>query len=292
MVDALGQYIPDLPERDWASTREMVLGVVRNVRPQLSSYPDAALVNAVAHHVDWCVHVEGFDADATVLFRRDVIGAAVAAMPTLRTSSKGRRRSILFRVGEILGCIPVPSHLPTLAGATPTTPYSRAEIDELIRWADTQRDRDHKSARALISLGLGAGLPTRDLCAVRALDVLVEGTRIEIRGSKPRIVTVADEWCEELDGLVRESEDPTLPLFRPTLARSKNLITVFVARSTSTLLRPSSQRMRSTWLVGNLAVGTPMQDLLAMAGLDSMDALVRYERFLPPPSVAARAGTP
>jgi integrase len=292
VVDELEQYVPDLPEQDWARVRETVLEVVRRVRPQLSSYTDAALVNAVAHHVDWCVFVAGFDPETSALFRRDVIGAAVAAMPTSRTSSKGRRRSILFRVGEILGCIPVPSLLPTLAGATPTTPYSTAEIDELIRWVDTQRDRDHNSARALIGLGLGAGLPTRDLCAVRALDVFDEGTRIEIPGSKPRIISVADEWCEELDGLVHESEDRTLPLFRPTLARSKNLITVFVARSTSALLRPSSQRMRSTWLVRHLAAGTPMQDLLAMAGLDSMDALVRYERFLPPPSVAARAGKP
>jgi hypothetical protein len=34
-----------------------------------------------------------------------------------------------------------------------------------------------------------------------------------------------------------------------------------------------------------------MQDLLAAAGLASMDALVRYQRFLPPASGAVRAGT-
>lgn len=133
MADALEQYIPDLTEHDWVRARDIVLDVVRKVRPQLSSYTDAALVNAVAHHVDWCVYVAGFDPDPSVLFRRDVIGAAVAAMPTSRTSTKGRRRSILFRVGEILGRIPIPSHLPTLAGATPTTPYWTTEIDRYVQ---------------------------------------------------------------------------------------------------------------------------------------------------------------
>ncbi len=292
MVDALEQYVPDLPAEDWARARQIVLDVVREVRPRVSSYPDAVLVNAVAHHVDWCVFVAGFDPDPHLLFRRDVIGAAIAAMPTTRTSTMGRRRSILFRVGEALGSIPVPSPLPTLAAATATTPYSRAEIDELIRWADTQRDRDHNSARALLSLGLGAGLPTRELCAVRGVDVSEDGARLRVSGDKPRVVSVADEWVEELEETARSSVDPELPLFRPTVSRSKNLITVFVARSVGTLLHPSSQRMRSTWLVHHLTVGTPMQDLLAGAGLDSMDALVRYERFLPPPAESAHAGRP
>lgn len=70
---------------------------------------------------------------------------------------------------------------------------------------------------------------------------------------------------------------------------TKNTITVFVARSLGQTLKPSTQRMRSTWLLAHLSEGMPMQDLLASAGLKSMDALVRYERFLPPSS-AVRAG--
>lgn len=284
------RYTPDLPEGDWEAIRDLVHTVVHTVKDDVP-YGEAALRNAIAHHVDWAVNVVGFAPVAHDLFRRDVIGAGVAAMPTSRSSSKGRRRSLLFRVGETLGAIPTLPALPTLAAASPSTPYTRDEVTQLIGWADAQRDRDHSSARALLALGLGAGLPTRDLCAVRPIDVAVDGTWLRTPAAKSRLVPVSDEWADDLAELADTAGDVEAPLFRPGVSRTRNLITVFVARSTGATLHPSSQRMRTTWLVRQLAAGLPMQDLLAAAGLASMDALVRYQCFLPPASGVVRAGT-
>ena len=94
------------------------------------------------------------------------------------------------------------------------------------------------------------------------------------------------EWTEELRVVALQVTDKDATLFRPHVAWSKNIVTVFVGRSLGSGLRPSTQRMRATWLVGHLSAGIPMQDLLSAAGLQSMDALVRYERFLPPSSTA------
>ncbi len=287
---SLDQYAPDLPEVDWERIRDSVLAIVTQVQESLP-YPAAAVLNAVAHHVDWCVNVAGFDDDALTLFRRDVIGAGVAVMATERSSTMGRRRSILLRVGEALGSIPTVAPLPTLAAASPSAPYSPEEIAGLIRWADTQRDRHGASARALLALGLGAGLPTRDICAVRSGDVAPDGSWIQVAGDKTRTVPVAPDWTDELAELANDADNADATLFRPGVARSKNIVTVFVARAIGSERGPSSQRMRSTWLVRQLATGMPMQDLLAAAGLESMDALVRYERFLPPASLPAPSGT-
>ena len=275
-------YDPHLPEDDWARVRAFVLAVVAEVEPALP-YPSASILNAVAHHVDWCVNIAGLPLARHDLFRRDVIAAAVAVMPTTQTSTKGRRRSLLLRVGEALGVIPATPALPPLSAANPSAPYTGNEIDEVYRWASMQSDKDHPSALALISLGLGAGLPTRDLAGVRAQDVRADGGAVAL---KDRVVPVLDEWADELAALARQASDPSSSLFRPTVQWSKNVVTVFVGRSLGSGMRPSTQRMRATWLVHHLSTGMPMQDLLSAAGLQSMDALVRYERFLPPSAAA------
>lgn len=279
--DVSDAYAPNLPDADWAHIRPFVLSVVRKVEQHLP-YSPAALLNAVTHHVDWCTNTAGVALREDEMFRRDVIGAAVAMMPTAQSSTKGRRRSILLRVGEALAVIPVAPPLPPLAAASPSAPYTANEVDEVVRWANLQNDKDQPSALALVTLGFGAGLPTRDLASVRCHDVAANGRWVRVSG---RDVPVLDDWADELEALaLRSARDETL--FRPGVAWSKNVITVFVARSFASGIRPSTQRMRATWLVHHLSTGTPMQDLLAAAGLQSMDALVRYERFLPPATTA------
>lgn len=281
-------YEPDLPEDAWATIRPFVLDVASELTEKLT-YSPAFTLSAVARHVDWCVNVAGLPLTREALFRRDVIAAAVAVMDTAKSSSKGRRRSLLLRAGEALEIIKVLPPLPPLAAASPATPYSGWEIDAAIRWAEVQEGVNGSSARTLIALGFGAGLASRDLVSVRAVDVRDGGAAVALAD---RSVPVTEEWREDLTELKATAEDPTLPLFRPGVCWHKNIVKTFIDRSMSLTVHLTTQRMRATWLVDQLANGTPMQDLLAAAGLKSMDALVRYERFLPPPSPELREGTP
>lgn len=281
-------YEPDLPEDAWAKVRPFVLEVAAELSGKVT-YSPASTMSAVARHVDWCVNVAGIPMTREALFRRDVIAAAVAVMDTTNSATRARRRSLLLRSGEALGVIQVLPPLPPLSAASPSAPYSPREVSEAIRWADTQEGPNGQSARALVALGFGAGLPTRELAAVCASDVTAEAGAVIVTD---RLVPVSDEWRDELTELASAAADSSLPLFRPGVAWHKNMVTNFVNKSMGSGLRPTTQRMRATWLVEHLANGTPMQDLLAAAGLKSMDALVRYERFLPPPSPELRAGTP
>jgi hypothetical protein len=69
----------------------------------------------------------------------------------------------------------------------------------------------------------------------------------------------------------------------------KNVCTKFVSNTTG-VIKPSSQRLRATWLVHHLTVGTPVKVLLEAAGIGSLNALTRYIQFVPDvdPSVARR----
>lgn len=282
-------YTPNLPEADWDEVREFVLNVVNEAK-RVVPYPLPSLTNAVAHHVDWAVNVAGYDMTRELLFSRDLIAASVILMPTTSPSTRGRRRSLLFRVGEALDILPTLTPLTPLSAATPTTPYSDSDIRTLRTWAHTQRSHEaSRSARALVALGLGAGLPTRDIGTVTAACVSAHGDVICVGG---RDIPVRPEWADEVADLAATSSSHDAWLFQPHIARSKNFVTLFVNRTIGAGLRPSTQRMRSTWLVQALAEGMPMQDLLSAAGLQSMDALSRYQRFLPAPSAIAPQGSP
>lgn len=290
-LGGLDGYIPNLPDDDWRSIRVFTLAVVSDVARAIP-YPLPSVLNAVTHHVDWCVNIAGIRLERDALFGREIIGAAVAVMPTSQESSRARRRSLLFRVGEQLGTIPVPPPLPALAASSPRAPYNRAEIAEVTRWAYSQNEAASLSARLLVALGLGAGLQAREIATVRGGDILAAGDVVNVRGAAARRVPVLDEWASELALLTCLAKDARAPLFRPNATYSKNIVTVFVDRTFAEGLRPSTQRMRATWLVHHMSSGTPLQDLLATAGLSSANALVRYEQFLPPATPPAHEDMP
>lgn len=279
----MAEYRPELPTEEWEPIARFTQKVVREVAP-LVRYTEPDLLTAVSHHVHWCHLISGLPLKRKVLFRRDVIGAAVAMLAVHTEATMARRRSLLFRVGEALEVIPRPVPLPKLPGAPSSAPYSDREIDTLRLWAYWVQPSFQRPAQTLLALGLGAGLSTVELCGVTAADVLRDGLLVRVRaGSTPRLVPVLEEWVEDLVVAAEGSTAPEDTVFLPGVRFHKNIVLNFVDRAHGEA-RVSTQRMRTTWLVHHLRAGTPMQDLLAAAGLASMDALVRYERFLPPPS--------
>jgi hypothetical protein len=290
-MSAPALYTPLIPRRDWAVLSPFVLGVVADVREDLT-YPEKALLHTITHHAHWTHLVAGFTLDRSIVFKRDVIAYSVSMIPTRSPSTMGRARSMLLRVGEVLGAIDVPAPLPRLRAADPSAPYSPADLEELRAWAYCQRNAHlQASAQVLLALGLGAGLPTRELARVRSVDVDTDAGRLLVNdGEYPRSVRVQPEWLDDLREVIAAATDPQATLFRPAARFHKNIVTNFVRRTNGTSLAPTTQRMRATWLVDRLTTGIPMQDLLFEAGLSSMDALVRYERFLPAHSLESWRG--
>ncbi|MFF2276790.1 hypothetical protein [Agromyces sp. NPDC058126] len=138
-------------------------------------------------------------------------------------------------------------------------------------------------ARLILALGLGAGLSAAEIGEVRETDIVVEvaGASVRVRTGRVRTVPVRRVWeAELLRAAVPGSEEY---LIKPGRAGvPKNFISNLVARGNLKYAGPNTQRMRATWLLHHMNQGTPLLALLDASGLDSLEALTRYVRFLDP----------
>jgi len=257
--------------------RSVVSDVAKTV-----SYRHEDLLAAVQHHVHWAHVVSGLPLERDFLFRRDVIAVAVQQLPMRSDASLGRRRAVLLRVAEALGV--AERALPPLYGSEPSAPYSAAEVAELRVWAAVQRESRRGHAQALLALGIGAGLAASEICAVTSADIACDGSAVKVRGSRARTVPIDAEWWIDLANARRPDDGP---VFLPGVRWYATKISDFVRATHGDQLRPKPQRMRTTWLLRRMTEGMPLQDLLYAAGVKSLDALARFERYLPAPAAAA-----
>ncbi len=95
-----------------------------------------------------------------------------------------------------------------------------------------------------------------------------------------------DEWVPDFKTAIEmfETALPEMWLFRPNrTTTNKNAVTGFVTRNFDGAVRPSSQRLRATWIVTHLSKATPIVPFMRAAGVESLQALTRYVRYVPEP---------
>ncbi|MGA2529099.1 MAG: hypothetical protein ABSG36_08045 [Acidimicrobiales bacterium] len=151
-------------------------------------------------------------------------------------------------------------------------PYGAFELEVLRHDAlDQPTPARRRAARALLALGLGAGLDGRWLAQVGPDDVTcVDGVvEIAVGEPAPRRVVVVAEWENEVLDLAETASDGCL-LGTRSDARNR------VADLAKSLVRPAGHprlspgRLRSTWLLGHLSTGTRVTELCQAAGLRSL----------------------
>jgi integrase len=203
--------------------------------------------------------------------------------------SQATHRATLWFVIDALGTDAASYSRRPIARSNPTRPYSETEIAALHSWARAQgTDRRRLDAMALLALGLGAGLATRELLGVRVSNLHHVGKRtfVTVWESRPRVVPMRPEWERPLER-IRDELSPNDWLFRPgRLGPASGQITDFLQRARTRLdVRPA--RMRTTWLVNHLTDGTPPNVLLRISGLKNLAALDKLTDFVPKTGHAA-----
>jgi integrase len=198
------------------------------------------------------------------------------------SSTRGTYRSVLRRVSGGTR----PELAPRFSGSRAKPPYSTAERTELYCIARAQRsDWRARSALALISLSLGAGLRAGEIVAARRADVVrsVDGPEVQVRGPLARVVPVVGEAATVLSRLCAGDGDEYL--FHPEEAQRSyaNFVNDFCAHLVSD---PSAPRLvvgraRSSYICGHLACGTPLSELLELTGIAEVESLLRYARHVP-----------
>jgi integrase len=292
VATAIATYRPDLPPEDWAVIGEFVRTAVTDCMGK-TVYSPRQLFAAATRHVWWCWSTAGLPLDNAVVFHPQVICEFIdAGCPEWSRPTAGNHRARLMRMSEALmppGARPV--RLPVIEPSSPLQPYTVPEQVALRSWANGQVTQYRiVNCHVLLALGLGAGLTAAEVCDVRAghLHVDSEGMLVEVVGKRARLVPVLAEWEPILIDLADAAMRPDLHVFRPHRSTGyKNTIANFVAKTDAGRVRPTQQRMRATWLVTHLSAGSPVKALVRAAGLDSLESLTRYLRYVPDADVAA-----
>lgn len=273
-------YQPRMEPERWVMIAPYVHDVVARAEP-LVTYDARELYPAVTRLVEFAHNLHMPLEDRTAFDPFTVERFAQFHLATYNRASRNSMRARLRRVSEALLGETAAVQTRALGKAAASRPYSARDIADLDGWAQAQPSEERRtSARALLALGLGAGLTGAEIIALRRGDVIVgETTDVSVAGAVPRVVPMVSDWADELsdrltylgtDGWVFHSEQR---------GGNINLITDFISR-TGPHVPLQTRRMRATWLIHHLETGTPLKTLLRIAGLQSAEALDRVLPFV------------
>lgn len=233
----------------------------------------------VAPFVTWAVNEQGLPMTIGELFTLRVIEAYCASRDTT-DATRATYRSQLVAVAEDLNPGGIPRRPAPIRRTTIKPPYSSAEMAEFRQWATGQNtDLRRRKAKLMVALCAGAGLRPNEFQLLRS-DVVVDdqGIVITVRSAEPRDVPVLREWepwiLEALDDVPEDA-----PLWMSDGQQpNKSLLNAFTAKTIGKA--PNSVRLRATWIVNHLAMGTPVKELMRAAGMVQFNNLHHYVAFV------------
>ncbi|GAB2456488.1 hypothetical protein HD599_003247 [Conyzicola lurida] len=284
MDSGSSSYEPTLDTAVWLAVREFVNAAVADSSGR-TAYKESVLNVAASRLVAWCWESAGLPLDRTVVFHRDTIARFIAVgCGGWKPAARGNLRSQLLRMSEaLLGRTASLRRLGPLPPSDPSHPYSVDELVALRNWASAQSTPFRRTnAAVLLALGAGAGLSALEIGELRveAIDVQPDGVTVAIEGDRRRSLPVRRVWEQALVDRVRTSPPGSYAFRENRTANYPNLVSSFVVRSSSMRVRPTSQRLRATWIVHHLAAGVPVVTLMRAAGVESLEAFTRYIRFV------------
>lgn len=271
-----------LDEATWGRIRPFVLESIHRL-PQKGWPVAIRTLRVLTQLTSWALQ-EGIALDAELIFDPDTIERFVVD-GLAENSSRATYRADLRRVAPLLTKnAPWEPRTTPLPRRSVALPYSQAELEMLSGDALVQRTPSRRrAARALIALGVGAGLDGRWVTQIKARDVSVEGNSVLVRVGVPasRTVPVLAHWEHEVVELAASAGNEFLV---GGYSVSRNRASALIARLEVPPGHPriSLPRLRSTWLQWHVKAGTRLPELAAAAGLQGVDVLSDLLHLAPP----------
>jgi hypothetical protein len=274
-------YAPrDIATSVWSKTlRPFVIPALRASKPVglAQMERNARVLTLIAA---WCAK-QGIALDIEQVLDPDTV-ERFCSTGLKKTPSRGSYRATLRKLGRELTTKapwePRPEPMPARKVAPP---YLAAEMRSLFQDARHQSTlARRRAAIALSLLGAGAGLDGRWARKVRGTDVHRASGVVLVRvgAPRPREVPVLKEFEDELLALAAEAGDEYLVGGHTTHRnRTNEIVARFEDGHNHPKLEP--KRLRSTWIVTHLTLGTRLPELLAAAGtsrIETFDELLRY----------------
>ena len=233
----------------------------------------------------WCDR-EGLDLSVGVVLHPATVQRFVATLPT--GADVATVRSKLRALTD--ACVP---EAPVVTAAPigrrdPRPPYTPTEVGLLFADARARKPYQRDCLLAGLCLGLGAGTGRGEMSAVTGLDVTRRNGLlvVAVPGERARTVAVRHQYAAQLEELAATAGERLLvsPLNRGGKNVAKNL-SAWMPRNGDT---PAFDvdRLRATWLLHHLTVGTPIRVLADAAGTTTAVTLMALVAYLPAPDVA------
>jgi hypothetical protein len=284
-LDAV-RWIADYQPREidrtvWQAVRPFVLVCIDSLA--LGRGPGAQrAVRVLTKLADWAVG-EGLPLDVEVVLDPDTVERFVA-VGLADDRSRATYRAVLRRIGpRLTKTAPWEARPAAVARRQVAVPYTAQEVDWLGSDALAQPTAVRvRAARALLALGAGAGLDGRWVAGVAASDVMSDGGIVVVRAGAPsaRVVPVLARWEDEVLDLAKSAGADFVVGGRST---SRNRAGALAASLVVGNGHPrfSAPRLRSTWLVTHLTMGTRLPELARAAGLHGVTVLSDLLEFVP-----------
>jgi integrase len=213
---------------------------------------------------------------------------AITESGELSAGTASNYRGHLRRIAHHMGVEHQREFQPLIRPAR-TAPLSQDDLAEAMLWSRTLTRRAGRRARTLIILGAGAGLTADEVRFVRGRDVLTEvGMWVSIGGPRPRIAPVLPVWAPKLRRIA-ESVAPGEFLFAGPNGQAEHGFVDAWLSFQPKRGRPTSRRLRASYLVEQLRSGTEDADVLAWSGLQRGEDLAKYLPFVGEVDVVRRA---
>jgi integrase len=238
--------------------------------------PPATRDAVVAHRLGCFCSDQGLGGAST---RPEVVEAfVVAGLAGRASSTRGTYRSVLRALSGSRPAVATP-----FPGSGAPPPYSAAERAELFNMASAQRSAWRRSgALALVALGIGAGLRAGELVALRGRDIALgpEGVTVKVNGDRARSIVVGAPYGQAVSHLAGGDDHVFCP--GPAKRAYHNFVNNFARTLVTGPGAPElcSGRCRSSFICDHLAAGTPLGELLYVAGIAEVGSLLRYARHV------------
>lgn len=284
---AVDRFAPsDVPLEVWGRVERLVRGWVEEVGPPTVRRAKT-LMNAGAQLALWA-DARGQPLDAQTLLHPTTIDRFFAeGCAHLTPGTRTNYRSMLRLLGrEVIGPTLFPPPTLVVPRPNPRLPYTAAEVNGLVAWAAGLATEAMRSGMTiLLALGLGAGLTAEEIRRLVGTDVTVDdgGVLVSVIGDRARQVPVLRRWERAVAAAAAAGTSPVFNSGRDRIR--KHDTSNFVERCSDGHMTVSLQRLRTTWIVGQVQAGTPLVALAAAAGVN----LAQLARYLPLVPVAEPA---
>ncbi|WP_284753516.1 hypothetical protein [Arthrobacter sp. efr-133-R2A-120] len=279
-AELIASYEPKpgrIPAEAWSAIGPFVREVAGRLG-YLSPETMKNYIHAIAYYVYW-TYERGLLLDVEIIFTPSRVQQYVQTATThLVPSSRASHRASLVRVGrEVTRRAPWPPPGVSFEMRQLQPPYSSQEVELYLQMAGQLSTKFRRRvATAQLCLGLGAGLIAQEYMTVGLEQLVLHGEvfMMEIPGERARKVPMHQRYVDLL--LDIGEQHPGEPFIAPLTgtAPAERLDRVLGLIKYPRVWRPSTTRLRTTWMVRMLRSGCNLAEVMYMSGLQGTKSLI------------------